>query len=208
MKKLLKAVMVTVLLLLTLLIFFFCGLVINRWNDSGVGLSSLLTPYIKVATIILCPIGFLITYYLLGNINKIKDKKPLRLLFTLFIPWLSLFILFGLTPKSHHGCDIYTEEMNGGIKIFNGKQYKIELCGLNGDIDPGTYDEIRLRVFSMNGELLAERFFEFNANLMYVEYKGNHVAYNDDPGKGFNATISMPPSRWDWVRARLPRMWP
>jgi len=134
-------------------------------------------------------------------------RKLLRLFFILYVLW---FMLFRHGPDSYAKCDLYTEEMNGGIHTFQGQQYNIKLCGLKRGIDPENihYDEIRLAVYSMQGELLAERYFEFAWELRELEYGNNYLIYADGDGAGFETRMAMPPTRLDWIRARLPRLWP
>ncbi|ACT49660.1 hypothetical protein [Methylovorus glucosotrophus] len=133
--------------------------------------------------------------------------RLVKLVIFLYVAW---FLVFRHTPESYGKCDLYTEEMNGGIHTFQGQQYNIKLCGLKRGIDPSNihYDEIRLAVYSMQGELLAERYFEFNWELRELEYGNDYLIYADGGGAGFETRMAMPPTRLDWIRARLPRLWP
>jgi hypothetical protein len=126
------------------------------------------------------------------------------------IPYLFWLSFMRADPFYYQKCDLYTEEMNGGIKTFQGHQYNIKLCGLRGRIDPSNVhdDEILLRVYSMQGELLAERYFEFNWGLRELEYGKDYLIYADGRGSKIETRMAMPPTRLDWIRARLPRLWP
>jgi hypothetical protein len=138
-------------------------------------------------------------------------KRILRLLLILAaIPYLFWLFMMRADLDDYFRCDLYTEEMNGGIHTFQGQQYNIVLCGLAGGIDPSNFqdDEILLRVYSMQGELLAERYFEFNWELRELEYGNDYLIYADGGGAGFETRMAMPPTRLDWIRARLPRLWP
>ncbi|MGX8883946.1 hypothetical protein ACWWD9_12120 [Methylovorus sp. SPW-M1] len=138
-------------------------------------------------------------------------KRLLRMLLILtaisYFFWLSFM---RADPFYYQKCDLYTEEMNGGVKTFQGRQYNIKLCGLRGRIDPSNVqdDEILLRVYSMQGELLAERYFEFYWGLRELRYGKDYLMYADGDGEGYATKMTMPPTRLDWIRARLPRLWP
>jgi len=138
-------------------------------------------------------------------------KRLLRgLLILTAIPYFFWLVLIRADPIYYQKCELYTEEMNGGVHIFNGQQYNIVLCGLAGGIDPGNIqdDEIFLRVYSMQGELLAERYFEFYWGLRELRYGKDYLMYADGDGEGYATKMAMPPTRLDWIRARLPRLWP
>jgi hypothetical protein len=64
----------------------------------------------------------------------------------------------------------------------------------------------------MGGELLAERFFEPLVGMgdfgLQLEYGDDYLLYNDGQGSGFETKMAMPPTKLDWIRIRLPRMWP
>jgi len=141
---------------------------------------------------------------------ELNWKRILRwLLALLAISYLLWFVLLRPSPDSYYRCEYYTEHLNGGVRTFQGKQYNIVLCGLQGRIDPGNvqYDEVRLMVLSMDGELLAERYYEPWWNLMELEYGDDYLAYVAMYKSG-TQKIAMPPTRLDWLRARLPRLWP
>jgi hypothetical protein len=125
-----------------------------------------------------------------------------------------LFILINyIRPLNYVKCDLYTEEMNGGVHTFQGKEYKVVLCGFYGLIDAGNYphDEVRLHVFSMDGELLAERYLEpltDNDVSLQLEYGPDYLIYNDGEGSGFQTKMTMPPTFFERMRAKLPRFVP
>jgi hypothetical protein len=103
--------------------------------------------------------------------------------------------------------------MNGGIQTFQGTRLKISLCGLSthGPVNLAFSDEVRLQVFSMEEKLLAERFFKPLVGMHYglqLEYGDDYLLYNDGQGSGFETKMAMPPTKLDWIRIRLPRMWP
>ena len=143
-------------------------------------------------------------------------KRILRnTLAAVVVPYATVFILVNwVRPVEYIRCDLYTEEMNGGLKTFKGRPYKIVLCGFQGRIEPENVpdDEIRLQVFSAEGELLAQRYFEplfgMSRFSYELEYGPDYLIYNDGEGSGLQTRMAMPPGRLDWIRARLPRFVP
>ncbi len=133
----------------------------------------------------------------------------------IFFGALYLFLFYALNflrPSEYIGCDVYTKEMNGGVHAFAGKDFRVELCGIHGHTglsNSGSDDAVHLKVFAMDGALLVERFFNPGGMVLPIEYGDDYLTYwyvtahTDQQEK-----ITMPPSRWEWIRARLPRMWP
>jgi hypothetical protein len=97
--------------------------------------------------------------------------------------------------------------LNAGIKTFNGKTYTVQVCGTGGSPQDGTDDELELQVFSQEGELLAKRHYSvnwesgssFHEPLEYTDIRITYNPANQDEGE-----ISIPPSKIDWLFARLP----
>jgi hypothetical protein len=110
-------------------------------------------------------------------------------------------------PTHYEGCERKTKRLNGGEKIFAGQKFKIELCGNGGDEDFNN-DEIRMQIFSERGELLAKRRFvvDWNGTGPFpLEYSSGYLTYFDLAKRGgFEHKMSLPPSRLDWIRARVP----
>jgi len=120
---------------------------------------------------------------------------------------LALYIGAGLftyfTQPSYGSCEAFTENLNGGEKYVRGAAYYIKLCGT--DITNGT--KIRLQVFSGAGELLAERYFSTYVNSAIereLTEGADSIVYYDSAKKSPMQSISIPPSKWDWIRARVP----
>jgi hypothetical protein len=135
-----------------------------------------------------------------------------RCLIALAIPYLAIVLL--ISSRNYRSCETYAEMMNGGIQIFQGRTLNIRLCGLSnlGPVDSFYSDEVRLQVFTMDGKLLAERFFEPLMGMgdfgLYLKYGDDYLIYNDGELSGFQTKMAMPPTKLDWIRARLPRIWP
>lgn len=134
-------------------------------------------------------------------------------LFFGFLYFSMLYILNVWHPADYLHCAFYTKQMKGGIHFFRDRSYRIELCGLNGFIQPENFpdDEVRLRVLSMDDELLAERFFSpllaMGEPVTPLEYDDDSLAYRTKD-QGPERRVRIPPSRLDRLRSRLPRIWP
>lgn len=142
-----------------------------------------------------------------------KKFLALVVLFFGLLYFSMLYILNVWHPADYLHCDFYTRQMKGGVHVFRGVPYVIELCGLNGFIQPENFpdDEVRLRVLSMDNELLAERFFSpllaMGEPVTPLKYEDDSLAYRMKD-QGPERRVRMPPSRLDWLRSRLPRPWP
>jgi hypothetical protein len=138
----------------------------------------------------------------------------IKIMVFIAILYALLFIFINyIRPLDYLKCELYTEEMNGGVHTFQGKEYKVVLCGLRGRIDPENvhHDEVRLHVYSMEGELLAERYLEpltGNDVSLQLEYGPDYLIYNDGEGSGFQTKMTMPPTFFERMRAKMPRFMP
>lgn len=146
---------------------------------------------------------------------KLKVRLRTRIIIILLIPVVGYAsaCLFSFTFPTNYGrCDFYNQPdtLDGGVKIINGVSYRFQMCGTGGNDQDGTDDKIELKVFSESGELLARRHFSVNwyAGGSFHEplkYGKNFVSYIDvSDESGFDKRLSIPPSKWDWIRARLP----
>lgn len=146
-------------------------------------------------------------YWLIKGKQQQNLKKKVYILLSLpFIIYACICLVAFLFPASYSRCDYYNQELNGGVKEFNGKKYTVNLCGTGAD-NMGSGDEVRLQVLDEKGELLAIRHFTVNWNESFpkvLEYSPDHITYYDNTGSDFDKRISIPPTAADWVRARLP----
>ncbi|QNB09992.1 hypothetical protein G5S34_16780 [Herbaspirillum frisingense] len=84
------------------------------------------------------------------------------------------------------------------------------MCGTGGNDQDGTDDDIELKVFNDQGTLLARRHFSVNwyAGRSFhqpLAYGSDFVSYFDVTAHStFEQRLSIPPTAWDWIRARLP----
>jgi hypothetical protein len=183
------------------------------WEFSVPSGSEFLSLYLPTAIFIsiLVSINYLSIKWIVEKIAFIPG-----VLASVFFSVLAFYaIWFALLPSSndYRQCDFYTRQMKGGVHVFRGVPYVIELCGLNGFIQPENFpdDEVRLRVLSMDNELLAERFFSpllaMGEPVTPLKYEDDSLAYRMKD-QGPERRVRMPPSRLDWLRSRLPRLWP
>ncbi len=108
-----------------------------------------------------------------------------------------------LAQPQYGSCEAFTKDLNGGEKIFHGAAYEIKLCG--AAIKNGT--KIRLQIFSSSGDLLAIRYFSYYVNSATerdLTEGADSIIYYDSAKESPIQSIAVPPSTWDWIRARLP----
>lgn len=147
-------------------------------------------------------------YWLLKDRQTIKKKAY----FLLSLPFIGYVLASGFVyfiPSIYGDCDFYNDPdtLNAGIKTFNGKTYKIQVCGVGGNGQDGADDELELQVFSLEGELLAKRHYSVNwhassASHEPLQYTDNSITYN--PANQDEGKISIPPTKLDWIFARIP----
>jgi hypothetical protein len=132
----------------------------------------------------------------------------IRLLSISFVIYACLSLLVSILPDAYDRCDYYTEELNGGLKEYQGQKFMVKLCGEDrhhGWFSDGN-DEIWLEVLNEKGDLLAKRTFFVHWDVYYnrkIEYHPDHLSYIDDSSDKIKK-LSMPPTILDWIRARIP----
>lgn len=132
------------------------------------------------------------------------------LVVVLLLIYAAIFVLDKKFPDKFYDCEYDTNALHGGIKIYGEKRYSLVVCGVGGD-ENFMNDKIRLQVFSEKGELLAQRKFHIDWMMTNfpkeLKYGPDYVIYYDNSQQSnFEHRISMPPTWWDWARARLPLM--
>lgn len=179
------------------------------WEDSKY--THLVFAYIFCGSVLMLLIGF--NYiFIVKSLNRPRRR---RLFISVIIaPLALLFLRVLLLPRGDdfENCGMYTKELEGGQKIFRGKEYRIEFCGLlNYFQSPNNNkDEVRLRVYSKEGELLAVRYFQPRSGptrIPNTEYGDSYLMYIGE-GDDYNTVLVMPPSQWEWIKARMPRIFP
>lgn len=104
----------------------------------------------------------------------------------------------------------YNSELNGGVKEFSGKKYIVNICG--SGVDDRRFlgdkmDNVRLTISNDKGEIIAKRnykvFWDGQPGHEPLVIEKDRIIYQDDKEQ-VDHSIDMPPTMWDWVRARLP----
>ena len=138
--------------------------------------------------------------------------RALKFIGLALLIYLGVGLIVHFTRPNYGRCDFYNrpDTLGGGVKLLNGVSYRFQMCGTGGNDQDGTDDKIELQVFSDKGELLARRYFSVNwyaGNSFHepLTYEGEFVRYIDvAENSGFEKRLSIPPTKWDWIRARLP----
>ena len=137
-------------------------------------------------------------------------KKILAILVAIAIViYLSLAALDKYVIERRYGdCEEYAQRLNGGEREYQGKKYKVVLCGTGGDSNQDN-DRIRMQIFSEGGELVAQRKFIIHWDTpnfeKKMEYHDDHITYFDmSDNNDFEKIVSMPPTFIDRIRARIP----
>ncbi|MDR6583968.1 MULTISPECIES: hypothetical protein [Herbaspirillum] len=138
--------------------------------------------------------------------------RTFKLLGVISLIFLGVGLLVHLSRPHYARCDFYDspDTLDGGVKLLNGVSYRFQLCGSGGHDQDGTDDEIELKVFNDKETLLARRYFSVNwyAGRSFhapLRYEADAVRYIDvTENSEFDKRLSMPPTKWDWIQARLP----
>ena len=134
--------------------------------------------------------------------------KPLKIIVTIALVVCGAVIAFQISfPTQYSNCDRHTKLLSGGARTFAGRKFDVILCGTGWDKNR-VNDWVRLQVRSDRGALLAQRSFRVDWDTNFpreLEYGPGYLTYYDaSQQSGFEHRISMPPTWWDWIRARLP----
>ncbi|WP_184000865.1 hypothetical protein [Paraburkholderia bryophila] len=188
---------------ITVLILIVCGFVLDL---TGVKTLLFLIEYKQAITRL---IAFVFVIVITCVIVKAKASRKIKSSIAIFLMiggYACVCLYEFVMPTQYARCDFYSQKLSGGVKIFDGKNYKVSLCGTGSD-DMQSGDEIRLQVFSDTGVLLATRYFSVNWNESFpnsLEYGPDRITYYDNNGRDFKTHLFMPPTALDWVRARIP----
>lgn len=189
--------------LIAVLILIVFGFIFDR---AGVGILLFLIEYKQVIVRSSAFVFVIVVAYVIMKTRANQKRKFLTAVFLMIGVYACVCFYDFVMPTQYARCDLYSQKLNGGMKIFGGKNYKVSLCGTGGD-DMQSGDEIRLQVFSDAGLLLATRYFSVNWNENfpnYLEYGRDRITYYDNNGRDFEKHLFMPPTALDWVRARIP----
>lgn len=129
-----------------------------------------------------------------------------------------LLLVAGVTTVAFWGNHDYTDcqrynynsKLNGGVKDFDGKKYIVNICGSgtnNGRFFGDSFDAVELTITNDQGDIVAKRrykvFWDGVPGHEPLTVGKNSITYQDDEEQE-NHTITMPPSAFEWIRARIP----
>jgi hypothetical protein len=151
-----------------------------------------------------------IVHWLFKSTSKAILRKRLAIVFAApFVFYAGICLLAYAFPASYEDCDKYTKLLNGGLREFQGKKYFIQLCGAD-TVDSSLIDsdEIRMQVLDENGEVLALRYFTIRstsfAEPKELDYERDTIFYIGHPKDQGPSALHLPPTKIDWIQARLP----
>ncbi|NYH20184.1 hypothetical protein [Paraburkholderia bryophila] len=188
---------------LAVLILIVCGFVLDL---AGVKILLFLIEYKQAIVPSIACVFVIVIVCVIVKAKASQKRKLFTAVFLIMGVYACACLYEFVMPTQYSRCDFYSQKLNGGVKILNGENYKISLCGTGGD-DMQSGDEIRLRVFNGAGVLLATRHFSVNWNENFpssLEYGPDRITYYDNNGSDFEKHLFMPPTALDWVRARMP----
>ncbi|MCL1825889.1 MAG: hypothetical protein FWG26_08140 [Betaproteobacteria bacterium] len=144
---------------------------------------------------------------------------PIILFLLFYIPFsIHHFMTVPTTELQEYGyygaCARFTEELKGGWKEFQGQKFKVQLCAKSIE-EPSfgvhfgkgfEYYKVRIAIFNEQGNLQSLGYFKSGGeNLFYFKIKENLIEYGDWESSS-SRIIKMPPSKLEWIRARLPTL--
>jgi len=141
--------------------------------------------------------------------NKIEFRRITRwfLVLVVAVYVASSIISSYVSPTQYANCEKDTKDLNGGIRTFGGQKFNIVLCGNGGD-ENLMNDRVRMQILSERGVLLAQRTFQVDwesNRLRELVYGEDYLIYFDaSQNNNYKHKVKMPPTWFDWVRARLP----
>lgn len=140
------------------------------------------------------------------------NRKNLKNVFLSFVAFFAIYFSYwvlAMKPLAEpNNCEHYTSLFQGGgVKTYEDKDYLVKICGY-GASSWDSVEKIRIQVFNnQDHELLATRFFTLGLGggegyyPVLVSAEKNNISYFKNGNEEF---ISMPPTWWDWIYARLP----
>ncbi len=140
--------------------------------------------------------------------NELLKMSPSIIILLTLIAYAAMFLekSFDNTNCQEYN---YNKTLNGGIKEFEGKKYTVNICGSgvdNSHFFGDGMDKAKLTILNDQGEILAKRYYKIfwdgvpgHAPLTVGK---DSITYQDDD-KQQDHSITMPPTRIEWIRARI-----
>lgn len=138
--------------------------------------------------------------------TKRRYYRRFSLIYLLVLFYCLSILITNISSPIYKKCDAYTQKLNGGLRQFDDKTYRIQICG-SGPNDSGNHDHIRLQVFNSADSLQAIRYFRIDWDFSLdnsLKYDADGIQYLDFSSDELDQRLYMPPSVLDWVRARIP----
>ncbi|MEA9982749.1 hypothetical protein QN374_12930, partial [Herbaspirillum sp. RTI4] len=140
--------------------------------------------------------------------EELMKMSPAIIIWLCIIFYGSIFFINDTDCKNYK----YNETLNGGRKEFKGKKYLINICGSgvsDNDLFGSSMDRVQMTVLNEQEEVLAKRnykiFWDGGPGLDPIEISQDSIRYRDDSDPdGEPRTLTMPPSKLDWIAARFP----
>ncbi|PRG14078.1 hypothetical protein C6Q21_03405 [Burkholderia multivorans] len=211
---------ITVIVKALLAVAAVCLVVAVGWMFLPAGVRNAITIFslaiAKTATITVTQILF-VAYVirLLNNLGHFSRVKGVGLTVVTLV-FLVLFYLIAIRGITTDETDCqrfnYNDKLNGGVKQVDGATYVVNICG-SGRRGNGRFadqnEQVKITVSDANGSTLATRLFYvfWGGRPGYdpIEIHSGKLIYFD-ASDAYDSTrsISLPPTTFDWVAARMP----
>lgn len=180
--------------------------------NSKNGLDGLLEPYVRPLGWIAAAAAFFLIFIQVSRLPWLKTIHH-RMGASLLIIMVGIFCGSIVFPQHYGACDEFTKELGGGVRTFKGESVKIELCSTRNHINYNLMDagRVRLRILFMNDRLWAERTFMpvlTSQGPLTIKYGEDYLTYYDEASDESEVRMKMPPSYWEWLKAKFPKLLP
>ncbi|WP_253567231.1 hypothetical protein ABEG10_11760 [Burkholderia cenocepacia] len=168
---------------------------------------------ISIAILALIALFFGYRAYRIYKTEKAFHHELLKMLPAIVI-WLGLILCIAgfFMGSSSYNCTKhnYNQQLNGGVKEFQGKKYTINICGSgmnNSHFFGDSMEPVQLTVQDEQGQVQVKRnykvFWDGQPGHEPLVIAPNSITYQDDE-KQADHTIAMPPTFIEKFKARLP----
>lgn len=176
------------------------------------GLDGLLDPFIRPLGWMAASAAFSLIFIQVSRLEQLKTICH-RTGASLLIIGLGLVCGSIVFPQQYGACDEFTKELGGGVRTFKGESVKIELCSTRNHINYNLMDagQVRMRILFMNDRLWAERTFLpvlTSQGPLTIMYGEDYLIYYDEASDESEVRMEMPPSYWEWLKAKFPKFLP
>lgn len=210
--KILIAGLRWLLCLATAAIFFTAYKLLYVHINPKNGLDGLLDPFVRPFGWMAAAAAFSLIYIQVSRLGWLKTIYR-RMAASLMI--LGAGVVFGsiVLPQQYGACDEFTKQLGGGVHSFKGESVQIQLCSTRNHVNYNLMDtgQVRMRILFMNGGLWAERTFMpilTSQGPLPIKYGEDYLIYYDEASDESEVRMKMPPSYWEWLKAKFPKLLP